>query len=373
MKLRILAIASAALFVAACGSSKKSSSGAPPAAHDVSYTGPTGAVTIAAATAATTASGAYTSLSSVTGTGGMLGGLPGASAAPTVGVLDAVRAAARLVPRLAQAQVAGSTQSGSDRCDVSGTLGGSISLVDDNNPFAHTGDSASLWFSQCNNGNGEIMDGSLSIRIDATVPGTAFLNANPYQLQPGFAYAATITFTDLTYASANGQWVGMDGNITVGETLTSSGPYSLTQQISGTGLAYALGHGTTVDAGSLLTGPNGNDPYLQRLETRYTSSSFTQETAELTTINGKICSIAMGGCLSVVTVTPVYDPSGSPHPTDGLLVFRSGTGELIFDVVSVTSVDLGVDPNVTDDAGTDPTPLATIHATWACLEANTCH
>jgi hypothetical protein len=325
------------------------------------------------AQAASAASGAYTSLTQLGGAASFANGLPAVSGAPAFDVLAAARAADRVAPRLAAAQVAGATQSATDRCSVSGTISGSITAADTNYPFSHSGDSATITFSQCNEGTGEVMDGSISIRIDATVPGVDFLGGSPSQLQTNFAYAATLTFGDLTYANANGQWFGMDGNITLGLKQTTSPFYDVEQSVSGTGLGYAVGQGSQILEGSLLTGPNGNDQYLQKVVSRFSNGTFSVQQAELTTINGKVCSIAMGGCLSVVTVVPIYDATGANNPSDGTLVMTSGNAQLIFDVLSVTSVDIGFDANVADNAGTDPTPLTTIHATWACLQTNTCH
>lgn len=369
MKLRIIAAGSAALLAAACGGSKSSTPSTPPAAHDVSYTGPTGNVAITgSAQAATVASGAFASIQAVGGASSFAGGLPAVSAAPALDVLGAARAADRAAPQLAAAQVAGATQSGSQPCQVSGTMSGTVTAVDTNSPFTHSGDSASITFRLCNDGSGELIDGTVSIRVDATVAGTDPLSAAAANLQTDFAYALTLTFSDLTVANLNNQWTGMDGNITLGLKRTTSPYYDLEQSISGTGLAYATGQGAQVLGGSLLTGPNGTDRYLQQLVTRFTDGTFVTELAELGTINGKVCSREMGGCLSTVTVTPIYDPYGSTNPTDGLLVLRSGNAELVFDVVSATSVDIGYDNDVT----VDPTPLGTLHATWACLQANNC-
>lgn len=365
MNRRILAIAFAAAL-AACGSSNKSSG--PTAAHNVTYAGPTGAVAIASTSAATVASGAYSGLSGVSSFNNFTS-VMGVQAAPAFTAFDAARLPSRFAPMLVAAQVSGATQSGSQKCNVSGSMSGSITAVDTDYPFTHTGDSASITFSLCDNGGGEVLDGSISIRIDSTVAGTDFLGADPAAIAAGATYAATLTFGDLTVATSGGAWTGMDGNITLSVSKRVTPYYELEESLSGTGLAYATGQGAHILEGSLLAGPSGSDPYLQKLVARYQDGTFYTELGEYTTVNGKMCSTAMGGCLTVVTVTPIYDPTGASHPTAGLLVMRSGNAELIFDVLSATSVDVGWDDNVT----VDPTPAGTIHATWACLDAGTCH
>lgn len=366
MNRRILVIATAALFAAACGSSSKSSS-TPPAAHNVTYAGPTGAVSIASTSAASVATNAYSSLSGVTSFNSFTSVL-GVDSAPAFTAFDAARIPSLFASRLVAAQVAGATQSGSDKCQVSGTISGTITAADTNNPFTHAGDSATITFSLCNDGGGTVLDGTISIRIDSTIAGIDPLGGSPSQMQVG-TYAVTLTFGDFTAMSTNNAWTGMDGNITLSITKRVSPFNEFEESLSGTGLAYATGQGAQILEGSLLAGPTASDPYLQKLVARFSDSTFLSELGEYTTINGKMCSTAMGGCLTVTTVQPIYDRTGDPNPSDGLLVMRSGNAEIIFDVLSVTSVDIGWDDNIT----VDPTPAGTIHATWACLDAGTCH
>jgi hypothetical protein len=366
MKLRILTVTTAALL-AACSSSKKSTPSYAPA-HNVSYTGPMAAVPITSkAQVASTASGTY---GSVAGSGvGQFTGVMGVAATPTLSVADAARLAVRAGARIAASpeEVSGATVSGSDKCQVSGTISGTITAQDTDNPFRHAGDSGQMTFALCDEGSGVVVDGTISITINAA-DGIDFMGAEPYQLTTGFAYAATLAFGDFTITSANNGWMGIDGNITFGLARRTSPSYQLEESISGTGLAYAVGQGSTILEGSLLAPPTGQSVYQQKVVTEFTDATLYTERDELTTINGKVCSVAMGGCVQVVTLTPVADWSGDANPRAGEFVITSGNAEIIFDILSVTSVDVGYDFDTT----VDPPYLTTAHVTWACLDANTC-
>jgi hypothetical protein len=249
---------------------------------------------------------------------------------------------------------------------VSGTISGTATVQDPNYPFRYTGDTATITFERCNNGMGEVLDGVISLTINTSDGFADFLNGQPYQLTQNFTYSATLAFADLTYANANGMWFGMEGNITLSVTKRVS-PNQIEHSISGTGLAYIVGQGSSILGASLLTAPSGSPQYAENVVTEY-DSSFYSELDDLSTVSGKLCSLAMRGCVEIVTVNPVRQDYLASHPRAGRFVITSGKAEIIFQILDVYNVDIGYDFDTT----VDPTPLGTAHVTWTCLDANNC-
>lgn len=362
MKLRILAVASVALAVVACSSKKSSSSHV--AAHDVAYTGPTTPVVMATVDQAVAAVGSTTAgVEAMSANMGSFTAVAGVSAAPAVSVDEAVRLASRLFAKLGTAQVSGVRISDGGNCEISGSGSMTGEVADVNNPGATSGDWGEFTLNNCENAAGQIVDGVIKLQIVATngVDFTSAVDDAPATLTEGFQYRATITFTDLTFTNASGFWTGMDGNVT--ETVTRTGS-QVDRAISGTGLVYGVGQGTQLLDGSMLTAPTGQDGYADDVVRIYGGGLGTDYTATLETRNSKLCSIAMGGCVQVVTNTPVHDQRGAANPDSGSFTITAGSKWIRVDIQSATDV------NVTYDIGSGQ--VGPVAQTWACLRANTC-
>jgi len=264
-----------------------------------------------------------------------------------------------------EAQASGAAISAGGNCQISGSGSVTGNVLDTNNAGANTGDWAQFTFNNCQDTAGVFIDGVMRIDI-VEGHGSRSMDLAP-SVMPLGTYRATITFTDLSFAQANGTWSGMDGNITLAITKRAS-PNEIESSISGTGLVFGVGQGTSLLEGTMLTAPTGQTGYLQDTVEVYGSGFTSPYTSTRETLNSKVCSTAMHGCVQVVTNSPILDNAGAAHPYAGSFTISAGNAMIRIDILSVTNVNVTYDLNTTDATpATGP-----INQTWTCLDANTC-
>lgn len=371
MNVRALSVATAALLAVACGSDKKSSTGGPPAAlpthtatHAVAYSAPTTPVAITSVDDAVNVAGSTMSTVESTsgGVGNFSGVLPLDVTPSRVTIQDAFRVASRLLGKVEPARALGVAVQDGGNCSIRGS--GSISgdVKDTANPGANAGDWADFVFNACEDSPGEIMDGVMRLEILAT-NGANSMDATPAAMPAG-TYSARITFANFSILDANGGWTGMNGDVTM--TLTKDAT-SITRALSGTGLVYVVYQGTTLLEGTKMDGPAGGNGYRQQRVEVFANGFSTYFTQTRETLNSKVCSVEMAGCVQVVTNSEIIDDTGANHPKAGSFTITAGNATIRLDILSATNVD------VTYDLDTTAPPAATTaHQTWACLDANTC-
>ena len=112
------------------------------------------------------------------------------------------------------ASVTGVSFNESEPCFVSGSARFSGSIADPNSDSISSGDNVTVSFSSCNDGGGEVLNGSFSFRANSSVSESAVLSQN-------FSFNASLSFNNLTATDSIGTYA-MHGGMTMAITIANS-------------------------------------------------------------------------------------------------------------------------------------------------------
>ncbi len=364
---KLLSICAAAALVAACGSGTKTDE----PVRTVAYTGPTTAAAITSASQVATAAGEVKIMVdtfSESATGGV--GLAGVVSGPRArSINDAVKDAVKLAARFRQptaASVTGALVSVTENCPGGGTVTHSAFDADGLATTTAPHDYVQVAFSGCDLvGDASVfMDGSLRVEIIST-DGAPFLH-DVANMTSDVTYGVQVTFGNLIEAWAEGFWFGVNGDVSFLWTADLTG-HTLTWQVAGTSFAEAVGFGTEVYWGSLLTGPGGTGQYSDVYVEEYVGAitSVSVPSATRWDFDGRTCSTDLNGCLDVVTNPAFRKVAPDLHPSTGSIEISNGTASIRLTATSGTG-DVTVTYDL--DVANDPPDPVTVYTTWDCLE-----
>jgi hypothetical protein len=333
MKLRIFAIASAALFVAACGSSKKSS---PPAGTgpNITYSGPVTPASFNGTTdKAAVASSAVTIAQSLGGFSEMATMFAAGTSQGGPTVYNALLAAADVYNRPDAATASGVVQSQPQPCPGGGT--GTFTVNRTSQTSTTSGDYVEMAFAACKNQNGDVANGSFRLTFTSTVADDFVMLASSITTDRSFAM--TISFNEFSTVFSQGGWSGIDGDITLAfSAVVSTG--TLTFSISGSQFTEAAGSGQITEALQLRP-LNGQSTYSDTATQVYSGMGTPGATALYSTwaLNARLCTTAMGGlngCANIATNPAFRINESYTYPASGTLKVSDDAG----DYVQVTAV-----------------------------------
>lgn len=214
-------------------------------------------------------------------------------------------------------------------CAVSGTTTISGNVADPNSPSA--GDSLSATFSSCDEGDGSILGGGLSMRVDA-------LSGDP--TASVFDMTVAVTLNNLTVTEAGETMTG-SGDIRL--TLGSSDGVTLTTALSGNSMAVS-GLGRSI-----------------ALKDYAITSTLNQGTLDYSlTSNGTLESTELGGSVVFSTVA-TFQGVGGNFPYTGTHLITGQSSSVRLTALDDVNVVLDIDTN--GDGAVD----ATVNTTWAAI------
>jgi hypothetical protein len=213
----------------------------------------------------------------------------------------AVKAAARVRPMAAR----------TIDCAVSGSVTVDLTDANANDLLDLPGESLRITASQCNEGDGNVLNGSFTMAL------TAFTN--------GTNFSFTMAFANLAVQGSDGT-AGLDGTLAVrfsgGNTLEiSADSFALRAQQTGSSYSFSLSDFSTrvVDSGDAL---------VQRVAGRLAGSGLSSYSVDVTT---------------PVSVVQRY---ADDYPSSGTMRFVGASGSALkVDALSATQVRLSVDAN----------------------------
>ena len=207
-------------------------------------------------------------------------------------------------------------------CGASGNV--TIELNDaDNSGALSAGDSASFSFNACSSGQGESIDGGLSLRV-ASVSGPNVSGTLTYSqlrlstLDASFAIngSVNLVYTEVGSLATYRSVVGAGGLSTL-----------VTAQMFSDELTLRAGFEQLITSDSAAVAPG--------------TSMFGLNTAS---VNGDLTATSLGGIISVVTVTPFQRYAVDPYPRAGQLTVAGAVGSrLRVTALSVTTVRIELD------------------------------
>lgn len=358
---KLLATAAAALVLAACAKEDE------PRGPDVAYAGPTASASFSSAASvggvATSVLDATKGVSGVTEGGALV--VIGAAAGERATVKRALRLVAEA--RRANAALLSGVVGASFTvpCAADGSL--TMSAQSATAGLTTAGDYIQISFEQCTDAFGTVSWGSLRLEITATT-GADFL-ADPAVMQHGVAYGVRMIFTDFATVTASGAWSGMDGDVAV--TMTADQTFHvLTWELSGTSIVGADGVDDTLLHAFMLAEITPGAGYSDTFEEWYdgVDGFDSPPTAATWDFEGRVCALAIGGCLNVTTDPPFSQFPGDLFPNEGTMTITADSGAFI--ELAVVGLEAGttgaVDVTYSFDGVITFGPFST---TWTCLEA----
>lgn len=362
MKTWNLAAASAALvLLAACGGS---SPPPPPAGKTIGYSGPTTAATLSGASDknALASSAAALAQGFSGATSGATGFAAGARQTPAF-VKDALALAASVRDDVdLGATVSGATATLTASCDGGGSMSVSMQDADGVPTTAHAGDTVQVSFASCDDGGGNVTNGSLRVTIDSTsAPGDDFVAAAT-SITKDVSFGLTLAFTHFWTIDAMDAWSGMNGSLSVAFTADYAAQ-TLAFQVSGTLVEGASGVGSTVTEAFRLAPLQGASTFHERGTETYTGMGTAGATAVETSwdLDARVCALELAGCLNLQTDPSFAQREVAVYPYAGALKVYDDAGDFV--QVAATNEDGSVTLSWLLDgvSGSKAT-------TWACLE-----
>jgi hypothetical protein len=325
MKLRILAVASAALFVAACGSSKKSNPSS--TGRTIAYSGPVTPASFSASTdKAAVAGGAVTAAQSLGGFSDMATMFAAGTAPGGPTVYNTLVAAADAYNRPDVVIASGAVQSQAQQCPGGGTE--TLAVNRTSQASTTNGDYVEMTFAACKDGQGAVTDGSFRLTFTSTV--AADFTVTPSAITADRSFAMTISFSDLSTVTSQGSWSGIDGDITIAfSAVVSTG--TLTYSISGSQFTVAAGTGQSVTEALQLRPLNGQSAYSDTATQVYSGMGTPSATALYSTwaLNARLCTTQMAGCANIAT-NPAFKINESyNYPVSGTLKVSDDAGDYV--------------------------------------------
>lgn len=218
-------------------------------------------------------------------------------------------------------------------CAVSGTLTISGEVSDPTGTTFTTGDTVKVTFKNCDDGDGVILNGTISMVFQQVIGNTSF---------PPYDYTVAVTMTNFSI-TAGGQTLGMNGNAVLRE-VTDDGILFSTE-FSTNSLRYTESAGDT----GLLT------------------SYFSEDTENLNTLeytthsSGTLATVLLGGSVQFTALTP-FEGIAPDFPHTGVMrIVGEGSSET---VTAVDAVNVTIDVDENGDNIVD----VTIDTTWQALQ-----
>jgi hypothetical protein len=340
-KQTIITLFATALLLAGCGGGSGGSSGP-------SYSGPTGAVSVTNTTEANTVAGFTASWA----TSSLMSDVASGYATPAFGSTDATSLSLDLnslgvlssrVANLAfksgiatTAQAAGVTGSETYDCATSGTYTLYGSVANASNPFTQAGDLYKITFNNC-------------LAYDTLTTGSIQFVINSYT--DSYNYSADYTFSSFkeVYTFAGSDYFMLHGGFSV--ALSDNG---IDKVYSMTGSSLLMEGLTTSISPNVEQASYTNFSFV---DTYYIGAGAFGADHDFT-----VASTALGGSLTVNTVTEFYMPSVGSAPTSGQLEITAGSATL-----TLTAQLNGTDVNVVYDYESDGTPEYDQIVAWTSL------
>lgn len=206
--------------------------------------------------------------------------------------------------------VVGVQISGSDPCLVSGSESYSGNVTDTSGNSISSGDYVTVTYSDCNDGFGEVLNGSLTITFNSNISDTTTIN--------NFDFSLTAQFSNYQSTQEGYGTVTIDGALNVSMTASAS---MFTFRMSGESL-YAI--------------EPGNSTHLTNFDISFSYNDSTLESVIDSTFT--IASTALNGQITVDTY--FVFPSGSYYPASGSLTITGSNSQLAVDVVGDGTVNV---------------------------------
>ncbi len=218
-------------------------------------------------------------------------------------------------------------------CLVSGTLTVSGDIADPMLSTLTAGDVITGAFSNCDDGDGYVISGTLTITVQAF---TGDLFVPPYSL------TASFSLTNLSLTQT-GEALTLNGTATLAESTQDD--IFFTRTLSGSSLSFTE---STGDAGTLTNFISAGSDDFNTLE--YTVDS-----------SGTLATVDLTGSVQYATTT-TFRGSGNNYPFEGVMVI-TGADNSTETITVVDSINLTIDVDENGDGIVDQT----INTTWDAL------
>lgn len=359
---KLLTFCAAGAMLAACGGGDdKKATG-----RDIAYTGSTAAVVISQSNVTSMAALAS---ESVSGSVGAASGGPGYAAAAS---LDRQMGTGTALAKLRAARgdfaaaFAGVVQGTATKaCPGGGAI--TLTMFAASDTVTTTGDWFELSFGNCVEADGSTANGTLRMEItasDGVDPSDVELSG-PGVLTDGFTYGMRLTVTDFSIEDATG-WFGLEGDVELTQTWNAT-TLLLSAAMQGSSLVSVSGVGSTVVAASAIKPLTVNGRYSMAEVGEYASAFATAATATRSSIDARVCSVEMGGCINLDTLVPVRQVATQLYPDSGSLKVFDDAGHYIQIDITPGSGATGAVTMSWEVVVGAPTPDGTCSATWPTL------
>lgn len=227
-------------------------------------------------------------------------------------------------------------------CGVSGTQTLSGAIADPVTPTLTPGDFFQFDFAACNDGLGEIKNGSLRMDIDAF---------SGDFLSELFSMTVTMTFTNFQVSIFENQ------STTPTDVLTTAG--AVTMALNGLSMPYVS---TSISGNSLVVDTNTSSESLTNFASAHTVDGNIIPSPFTATASGTLDSTAVAGIIRYSN-TLMFEGLGSEYPSTGEFLVEGLASSMLL------IADNNVDVRIEIDLGADGTVDETIVTTWAELNA----